>query len=180
FFDELSRLGVRPVAMTLDPVDVVRAPADLFTAINAFEDTVQPAYGAYFTEFSRTRPIRWDLVTPARGETLSEEAIRKGNEEARQKIEAAIPRQAYAVPKKRRKLLVIESLHGMSHNTIPHTNVMLQRMGQITGAWETEFNNDLNNLKYPRIKAYDGIFLNSTVGELLPDPAVREGLERFV
>jgi type 1 glutamine amidotransferase len=75
---------------------------------------------------------------------------------------------------------VIESLQGMSHNTIPHTNVMLERMGAITGAWETEFSNDLNNLKYPKIKQYDGVFLNSIVGEFAADPAVREGLSRFV
>ena len=75
---------------------------------------------------------------------------------------------------------MVESLHGMSHNTIPHTNVMLEQMGKITGAWDTEFNNDLDNLKYPKIKDYDGVFLNSTVGELLPDPAVRDGLARFV
>jgi type 1 glutamine amidotransferase len=180
FFDELNRSNVRPLAMTLDTTDLVSAPGDLFRAIDAFEDTVQPAYGAYFTEYSRTRPIRWDLVTPARGETLSPEAIRKGTEEARQKIEAAIPRQAYATPKKRRKLLAIESLHGMSHNTIPHTNVMLERMGTITGAWETEFSNDLNNLKYPKIKDYDGVFLNDIVGEFAAEPAVRAGLARFV
>jgi hypothetical protein len=39
----------------------------------------------------------------------------------------------------------------MSHNTIPHTNVMLEEIGRITGAWEAEFNNDLDNLKYPKI-----------------------------
>jgi hypothetical protein len=179
-FIELNRLNVRPLAMTLYTGGVVNAPADLFKAIAAFEETVQPAYGAYFTEFSKSRPIRWDLVTPARGETPTPEAIRTGTEEARRKIDAAIPRQAYAKPRKARKLLVIESLHGMSHSTIPHTNVMIEQMGKITGAWETEFNNDLNNLKYPKIKEYDGVFLNSTVGELLPDPAVREGLARFV
>ena len=43
----------------------------------------------------------------------------------------------------------------MSHNTIPHTNVMIAEMGKITGAWEAEFNNDLDNLKYPKIKEYD-------------------------
>jgi len=180
FFHELNRLNVRPLAMTLDTTEVVKAPADLFTAVEAFEEAVQPAYGVYFTEFSKSRPIRWDLVAPGGGDSPSPEAIRKGTEEVRQKIDAAIPRQAYAKPKKTRKLLVIESLHGMSHNTIPHTNVMLEQMGKITSAWDTEFNNDLNNLKYPKIKDYDGVFLNSTVGELLPDPAVREGLARFV
>jgi type 1 glutamine amidotransferase/sugar phosphate isomerase/epimerase len=179
FFEDLNRLGVRPLAMVLDTTDVVKAPADLFKAIEAFEAAVQPAYGANFVAFSKSRPIRWDVVMPPKGETPSPEALKTAADEVRRKIEAAIPRQAYATPK-RRKLLVVESLHGMSHNTIPHTNVMLEQMGKITGAWETEFNNDLENLKYPKIKDYDGVFLNSTVGELLPDPAVREGLARFV
>jgi type 1 glutamine amidotransferase len=180
FFLELQRLEVRPIAMTLDPTDVVKAPGDLFAAIDAFERTVQPVYGAHFTEFSKTRPIRWDVVMPGKGETPAPDIMRQRTDEERSKIVAAIPTQAYAAPKKRRKLLVIESLHGMSHNTIPHTNVMIEQMGKITGAYETEFNNDLNNLKYPKIKEYDGVFLNSTVGELLPDPAVRDGLARFV
>ena len=141
---------------------------------------VQPAYGINFTAFSKTRPIRWDVVMPAKGETPNPETLRKAGDEVRAKIVAAIPKQAYAAPKKRRKLLVIESLHGMSHNTIPHTNVMIEEMGKITGAWEAEFNNDLDNLKYPKIKEYDGVFLNSIVGELLAEPGVREGLARFV
>jgi type 1 glutamine amidotransferase len=82
--------------------------------------------------------------------------------------------------KKPRKLLVIDSLEGMSHDTIGNTNVMIQRMGEKTGAWTTEFSNDLNNLRYPKIKEYDAIFLNSIVGEFLPDPVMREGLVKYV
>jgi type 1 glutamine amidotransferase/sugar phosphate isomerase/epimerase len=180
FFHELNRRNLRPLILTLDTAGVVKAQADLFRAVDGFEAAVQPAYGAYFTEFSRSRPIRWDVITPGRGETLAPSVVRTREEEVRKKIDAAIPRQAYASPKKRRKLLVIESLHGMSHNTIPHTNVMLEQLGKITGAWETEFNNDLNNLKYPKINDYDGVFLNSIVGELLADLTVRDGLARFV
>jgi uncharacterized protein len=180
FFSELDRLNVRPLAMTLDTTDLVKAPGDLFKVIDAFEAAVQPAYGVNFTRFSKTRPIRWDVVMPGKGETLSPDDEKKRTADVRTKIDAAIPRQPYAKPRKPRKLLVIESLHGMSHNTIPHTNVMIQRAGELTGAWVAEFNNDLDNLKYPKITEYDGVFLNSTVGELLPDPAVREGLVRFV
>jgi hypothetical protein len=179
-FHALNRRNMRPLALTLDTADIVKEPADLFAAVEAFEAVVQPAYGAYFTEFSKSRPIRWDVVTPARGETLPPETIEKRAEDLRQRIEAAIPRQAYAAPKKPRRLLVIESLHGMSHTTIPHTNVMLGQLGKITGAWTPVFDNDLTNLKYPKIKEYDGVFLNSTVGELFPDLEVREGLARFV
>jgi type 1 glutamine amidotransferase len=180
-FHELNRLNVRPLAMTLDTVGVVNAPADLFRAIEAFEEAVQPAYGMFFTELSRSAPVRRDLFRPPRGEQMPAAEIQRRSDEIRQKIEAAIPRQPYARPERPRRLLVIDAcLAGMSHDTIPHVNVMLESMGRITGAWTTELNNDLNNLKYPKIKEYDAVFLNDNVGELLPDPAVREGLARFV
>jgi type 1 glutamine amidotransferase len=180
FFSELQRQNVRGAAMTMDTAGVVKAPADLFSAVAAFESTVQPAYAANFTEFARTRPTRFDVVTPSRGETLSPAEIDRRAEEIRVKIDAAIPNKPIAMPKRARKLLVIESLEGMSHDTIPLTNVMIQRMGEKTGAWTTVFSNDLNNLRYPKVKEYDAIFLNSIVGEFLPDSAMRADLVRYV
>src|SRR4029453_5586838 len=149
-------------------------------AVDAFERVVQPAYGQHFTAFSQSRPIRRDLVRAAKGETLSAVEIDRRSAQMLQQIRKAIPATAYAAPRKPRKLLVIESLQGMSHDTIPHANVMLEEMGKITGGWTTEFSNDLNNLKYPKVKDYDGIFLNSIVAEFAPDPAVRDSLLRFV
>src|SRR5687767_11752584 len=169
-----------PIVMTIDTTGVVKAPGDIFAAVAAFEDAVQPAYAANFNEFSRTRPIRFDVVTPSRGETLTPAEIERRAVETRAKIDAAIPNKPIASPKKPRTLLVIESLEGMSHNTIPHTNVMIQRMGEKTGAWTTVFSNDLNNLRYPKVKEYDAIFLNSIVGEFLPDAAMRADLVRYV
>jgi type 1 glutamine amidotransferase len=180
FFSELERQDVRGVAMTLDTTGVVKAPADLFMVVAAFEAAVQPAYAVNFNEFARTRPIRFDVVTPSRGETLAPAEIDRRAAETRATIDAAIPNKPFAAPKKARKLLVIESLEGMSHNTIPHTNVMIQRMGEKTGAWTTVFSNDLSNLRYPRVKEYDAIFLNSIVGEFLPDLAMRADLVRYV
>ncbi len=180
-FRELNRLNVRPLILSLDTTGIVNTPADLFAAVDAFEATVQPAYGEYFTELSRAAPIRRDLAKPPPNQTWSLEEARRRSEDTLKKIEAAIPRQAYATPKKPRKLLVIDAcLAGMSHDTIPLVNTMLESMGRITGAWQTELNNDLNNLKYPKVSDYDGVFLNDNVGELLPDPAVRAGLARFV
>jgi type 1 glutamine amidotransferase len=169
-----------PIAMTLDTTGVVKAPGDLFAAVSAFEDAVQPAYATNFVEFSRTRPIRFDVVTPSRGQTLTPEEVEKRAVQVRASIDAAVPNKPIASPKKPRKLLVIESLEGMSHNTIPLTNVMIQRMGEKTGAWTTVFSNDLANLRYPKVKEYDAIFLNSIVGEFLPDPALRADLVRYV
>ncbi len=198
FFAELERLDDRqisvrlggdgspvvttrvPIAMTIDTTGVVKAPGDIFAAVSAFEDVVQPAYAVNFNEFARTRPIRFDLVTPSRGETLAPTEIDRRAAETRTNIDAAIPNKPFASPKKPRKLLVIESLEGMSHNTIPHTNVMIQRMGEKTGAWTTVFSNDLSNLRYPKVKEFDAVFLNSIVGEFLPDPAMRADLVRYV
>lgn len=180
FFNELNRLNIRPVVMTLDTTGIVRTPGDVFAAVDAFEAAVQPAYGAHFTVFSRSVPIRRDLVRPARGETLTEAEIAQRSAAVLQKIRAAIPTKPFATPKQPRKLLVIESLQGMSHDTIPHANVMLDEMGKITGAWTTEFNNDLSNLKYPKIAEYDAIFLNSIVGEFAADLEVRSSLARYV
>jgi type 1 glutamine amidotransferase/sugar phosphate isomerase/epimerase len=180
FFGELQRHDVRGIALTLDTTGIVKVPADLFAAVAAFEAAVQPAYATNFIDFSKSRPIRFDLVTPSRGETLSPAEIERRAADTRQKIDAAIPSKPYATPKARRTLLVIESLEGMSHNTIPHTNVMIQRMGDKTGAWTTVFSNDLTNLRYPKVKEYDAIFLNSIVGEFLPDPTLRQDLVRYV
>jgi type 1 glutamine amidotransferase len=180
FFNELQRSNVRGVALTLDTSGTVNAAGDLFPAIAAFEAVVQPAYATNFLEFSRTRPIRFDVVTPSRGETLTPAEIERRAEETRTRIDAAIPNKPYATPRKPRKLLVIESLEGMSHNTIPLANVMLKRTGEKTGAWTTVFSNDLSNLRYPKVKEYDAIFLNSIVGEFLPDPLLRADLVRYV
>ena len=124
--------------MTLDIETVVNAPGDLFKAVDAFEAVVQPACAGSTSPRSRKRANPVDVVMPAKGETPNPDALRKASDEVRAKIVAAIPKQPYAAPKQRRKLLVIESLHGMSHNTIPHTNVMIEEMGRITGAWEAD------------------------------------------
>jgi hypothetical protein len=57
--------------------------------------------------------------------------------EERQRIEAALPRQAPAKPKKVRKLLVmdLQVAYG-GHRSIPAQNLALEQMGKITGAYE--------------------------------------------
>ncbi len=68
----------------------------------------------------------------------------------------------------------------MSHDTIPHFNLAIELMGKHTGAFDPVFSNDLDNLKWPKIKEWDAIYLNDTVGELFPDPEIRQSLLRYV
>ena len=100
----------------------------------------------------------------------------------RQKIDAAVPRQALAKPRQSRKLLIIDvcPAGGFYHTTIAHGNLMLQLIAKYTGAYEPIFDNNLDNLKYPRIKQYDAVFLNSVVGPVFSDPEVLDGLIRYV
>jgi type 1 glutamine amidotransferase len=159
FFRELNRAGIRPLLLTLEG-------ADMAAVTDGFEKGVQPALADFVTAVSKNTPIRSGDSLPA---------------DVKAKIDAAIPRQAYVQPKKPRKLLVIDAcVANMSHNTIPHFNLAIELMGKYTGAFQPVFSNDLDNLRWPKIKEWDAIYLNDTVGELFPDLEIRENLLRYV
>ncbi len=85
-------------------------------------------------------------------------------------------------PGSARKLLILDvcPAGGFYHTTIAHGNLMLQLIAKYTGAYEPVFDNNLDNLKYPRIRQYDAVFLNSVVGPVFSDPEVLDGLIRYV
>src|SRR5205085_9162940 len=130
------------------------------------EKALQPVAGDRVNQMSRAAAIRGpERLTP----------------EERQKIEAALPRQATVKPKKPRKLLVLDlNIAYGGHRSIPAQNLALELMGRNTGAYEAVFSNDLDNLKIDKIRQFDAIFLNNTVGMIFVDAEVREGLVRFV
>ena len=151
----------------LKPLYLSVSGADVPRLLEGYEKAVRPAMGYRVDRISRVLPITSvDRVPP----------------DERQKIEAALPRQALVKPKKPRKLLVIDlsPAGGYYHATVAHANLALQLMAKNTGAYEPVFSNDLSNLKYPKVKQFDAVFLNSVVGEVFPDPDVLNGLLRFV
>jgi type 1 glutamine amidotransferase/sugar phosphate isomerase/epimerase len=152
---EMYGQGIKPSLITVSPASVDR-----------FEEAVRPVMAKCIDQISRTTEIRGpDRLTP----------------EDRRQIEAALPKQLAAKPKKPRKLLVLDiNVAYGGHRSIPAENFALQRMGEETGAYEAVFSDNLDNLKYPKIKDYDAIFLNNTVGMIFVDPEVREGLTRFI
>lgn len=162
FFNEMNRLDLRPLFMTLNTA----GDAEMAATVDAFEKAIQPTLGAFVVAMTKTTPIKGHENLPA---------------DVKAKIDAAIPRTAYAKPKKARKLLVIDAcIANMSHNTIPHFNLAIELMAKYTGAFEAVFNNDLENLRWPKIKEFDAVYLNDTVGELFPDLEIRQSLLRFV
>jgi type 1 glutamine amidotransferase/sugar phosphate isomerase/epimerase len=161
------RAAATPLFIGLDATGGADTFADLSRAVERFEQLVRPAMGYRVNEISRKMPITpMDRVSP----------------EDRQKIEAALPREAPAKPKRPRKLLVIDLCPsgGFYHENIARTNLALELMAKRTGAYEPVFDNDLDNLKYPAITQFDAVFLNSVVGQVFSDPEVLDGLLRFV
>jgi type 1 glutamine amidotransferase len=151
-----SRPSVRPLFFTITP-----------GSAENYDRAVRGAEGYRVNEISRMMPITTTDRIPA---------------EEKQKIDAAIPRQALAKPSRARKLLIVDvcPAGGFYHTTIAHGNLMLELIAKYTGAYEPVFDNNLDNLKYPRIKQYDAVFLNSVVGPVFADPEVLDGLIRYV
>ena len=173
FFLGAFRAGIKPLIITLDVTPgAPDATADLKRSVEAFEKAMLPAMAARVAQ----------VVDSPIGKQQRSTAL---SAEMRQKIDAAVARQAIVKPKKPRKLLVVDlqmysKAQPLGHASIPHGNLMLELMGKYTGAFEPTFSNDLENLKYPKIKEFDAIYLNNVCGMVFPDLQVRESILRYV
>ena len=166
------RVPVRPLFVTT---------AASGAAAEAFEKAARRAEGYQVVQISKKTPISdgHPGLASAGSPNVADGGIPTLD---RWMIRDASPRQALVQPKKARKLLIIDLCPqgGFFHRTIPHANLGLELMAKNTGAFEAIFNNDLDNLKYPKIKDYDAVFLNSVVGPVFSDPDVINGLIRYV
>ena len=166
------RAAVRPLFVTI---------AASGAAAEAFEKAARPAEGYQVVQISKKTPISdgHPGLASAGSPNVADGGIPTLD---RWMIRDASPRQALVKPKKARKLLIIDLCPqgGFFHRTIPHANLALELMAKNTGAFEPIFKNDLDNLKYPKIKEYDAVFLNSVVGSVFSDPDVINGLIRYV
>ena len=166
--DALYRTKQTPSFISVAPVS--SDAADLAKSYDFLEGVLQTLTADRVAEIGRTTPIRGvDRIRPQDRERIITA------------IHAAVPAQAPAKPRKLRKLLVIDlNVAYPGHSSIPAANLALGLWAEKSGAYQPVFSNDLDNLKYPKIKEYDAVFLNNTVGQIFPDPQVREGLMRFV
>ncbi len=166
---EIYRRQLKPSLMIVDADGGSDVAQDLSRALEAFEKAVQPVVAERVIQFSRGVPIKGpDRLTP----------------EEREKIAAATPRTPAATPNGSRKLLIYDANIGYGganggHRSIPAANMAIELFAK-TGAYEPVFSNDLENFKYDRLKKFDAVFLNNTVGQIFVDPEIRTGLSRFV
>lgn len=96
-------------------------------------------------------------------------------------VEAAIPREAPAKPKKPRRLLIFDlNVNYGGHASIPFANHAFRRMGEVTGAFVVEVHRDPEVFRPASLTRFDAVFLNNTVGNLFRDPELRNSLAEFV
>ncbi len=172
--------GTKPlfIALDVDPWQV-RTSADPQSGM----------YGGQFAVLWQEAKDFEKVVRPAMGYRVEQDALLipptptdRIPADVKANIVAALPQKALATPKKHRKLLIVDVAPAGAyyHDTAAHANFAIAKMATNTGAFEAIFNNDLNNLKYPKILDYDAVFLNSGDGPVFIDPQVLDGLSRFV
>lgn len=166
FLMAMYRMGVQPSFLTVEASGRGDALEELTKSFQAYEKALQPIAGDRVDQLSRTTPIR--------GLERLRPADRAG-------VESAVPAEAPVKPRKPRKLLVIDlNVAYPGHNSIPAANLAIELWGKKTGAYTAVLDNNLDNLKYPKIREFDAIFLNNTVGQIFPDPEIRDSLMRFI
>jgi type 1 glutamine amidotransferase/sugar phosphate isomerase/epimerase len=103
------------------------------------------------------------------------------SDDERARIEQALPDKASVTPHKPRKLLIFDLNVGYpGHRAIAYANWAFEQMGRRTGAFTTVLSRDPAVFEPERLKEFDAVFLNSTVGNLFEDARLRQSLEQFV
>lgn len=101
--------------------------------------------------------------------------------EQRSKIEAALPGKAVVPPARPRRLLLFTHNVGYGgHPSAEHANFAFTRIGEKTGAFRAEVSRDPAVFGRDRLRAFDAVFFNNTVGNLFADPGLRQNLVEFV
>jgi type 1 glutamine amidotransferase len=99
--------------------------------------------------------------------------------EEAQKIEAAAPAKAPAVPAKPHKLLVFSFTKGYVHTAIPYGAKALEVMGSKTGAYEVVHSTDMSVFDAANLQQFDAICLNNS-SQLDFSPEAQKAILDFV
>lgn len=107
------------------------------------------------------------------------------SEEQKKVMDAALPKQAPAKPKKPRRMLVSnlrlrDGKPAQGPDSTPFGNYVIEQMGKRTGAYEAVFSDDVEMFRPGAIQQFDAICFNNTAGVLFDDPELRESLLNFI
>ncbi len=110
--------------------------------------------------------------------------VRRGGgvaEEERKLIEAALPLEAAAKPKRAHRLLITGLNVGRGgHPSIPHANLAFELMGRKLGLWEAVVSDDPAMFDAKNLRQFDAVFLNNTIGDIFGAAERREAFAAWV
>lgn len=89
------------------------------------------------------------------------------NQQAIDKVMAALPDKAPAVPKAKRKLLIFSNTNGFRHGSIAIGAKALIMMGDKTGAYLGYHTEDPSIFEPEKLKTFDAVFMLNTTGDCL-------------
>jgi len=98
-----------------------------------------------------------------------------------EKIRAALPPKASAMPLRPRKLLLfVHNVGYGGHPSAEYANHAFTLMGEKTGAFQAVVSRDPEVFRRESLKQFDAVFINNCVGNLFTDPELRQNLVEFV
>ncbi|MDX2186958.1 MAG: ThuA domain-containing protein [Opitutaceae bacterium] len=120
------------------------------------------------------------LVPVLRAEETPNRTLPPANPAKTALIDAAIPKEASAKPAKQRHLLICARTEGFYHESIPVGLYALQALGERTGAYTSEVNNEMSAFTAENLARFDGIIFFNTTQLKFENPARRQALLEFV
>lgn len=95
-------------------------------------------------------------------------------------IAAAVPAQPRAAAASPRKILVFYRTEGYVHPSISYLNEALRQIGAKTGAYQSDFSDDMAVFTPANLARYDAVVFQNTTGLAFKDPAQRQALLDYV
>ncbi len=119
------------------------------------------------------------VLTLALSALGAESAVDNSEELAR--IERAVPRKAIVQPAKPRRLLIFTLNVGYGgHRSIAYANEAFALMGRRTGAFDVTVSGDPALFQNERLRQFDAVFFNNTVGNCFTNATLRRNLLEFL
>jgi type 1 glutamine amidotransferase len=97
-----------------------------------------------------------------------------------QKIADAVPAEATAKPKSKRRLLVFYRCEGFVHGAINRGNAALEMIGEKTGAWQATASQDMSVFDPASLKEFDAVMFNNSTALKFENETHRKALMDFV
>lgn len=80
----------------------------------------------------------------------------------KQKVAAEAPRKPQVEPKKERKVLIFSLATGFKHWCIPHSEAVVQILGETSGAYTCVASTNIEDFRAERLKDFDAVVLNNS------------------